>query len=292
MNSKPNSYKSFGGYVFSNKRTVKILQTIVIFYLTSEIFISEICQRIDIVSTGSEIRYVVIILILIPLSWIFFRIISDYLRDNENKSLWIYVFSGKRNALILQIPLMSCLFSKLIGINMVTIFIETLIILAIIFFKAIHLYYISEYNNKSLDIDKKEDLHFSRYFSQTEQTILFNELIAGGYLDKETDFNDFCHVFRTSDYIDTGREFYGLKWIKPTRSKTRSIRDLLYLLAILEIPENEIKNKKLLNLNFNTGALIQSNNFTDITDHNHNLKPFKSGYHEDLDRIVSKSKEK
>jgi hypothetical protein len=167
----------------------------------------------------------------------------------------------------------------------------TLIVLTIIFFNAIKLYYTSKSdNNESLPVKKVS--HFSRTFSETEQKKLF-EGLKGGYLSDDTDFSAFCHVFRTSDYIDTMEEFYGLKWIKTTtRSKQRHVRSLLDLLLLLEIPESEIKDLKLLNKIFHTGTVIRSNNLTDVTDGKHNLKPFKSEFHEELVKIVNQSKEK
>jgi hypothetical protein len=294
----PNNHKSFLGYVFSNKKDVNILQVIVMLYFMSEIFINnKICQGICemfgfALIQDSEIRYTIIVLVLIPLSWTFFRVIGNYLKDSESKSFWIYVFSGRRNALILQVPLISCLFSKLISINTVTIFAVTFMILATIFFKAIHLYYLSKYDNNKSDI-KKETPHFSRTFSETEQKRLFDGLIAGQYLHGETDFNDFCSVFRAKDYTDTERVFYGLKWIKTTqKTKSRNVRAIFDLLVLLEIPANEIQNKKLINSIFHTGTEVSAKHYTDITDLNHNLKQFTSEYHTDLVSIVSKSKEK
>jgi hypothetical protein len=47
------------------------------------------------------------------------------------------------------------------------------------------------------------DFYFARLFTKAERDKLFDSLISGGFLPKETDFSDFCSVFRTNK---TGNE--------------------------------------------------------------------------------------
>jgi len=159
---------------------------------------------------------------------------------------------------------------------------------------------IDGYNDAVFENDTNDDItatppppNFTRVFSETEQKHLFDGLIDGDFLHKETDFSDFCRVFRTKDYKDDGKQLKRLKWIKTSsRSKFITIKDLVRMLVLMGIPETEIKNRSLLNSIFETPNGIKANHYTDLTDKNRNLKQFKSEYHTELYNIVSKSKEK
>ena len=139
--------------------------------------------------------------------------------------------------------------------------------------------------------------HFTRSFTNEEQQNLFNGLIKGGFIPKNTNVSHFHFVFGSTAIPDNEIPFKPLEWIK-TNSTTKGVtpnkKSLLDLLVLLEIPEIEIKNKKLINTLFKIpkGAKFKANNYTDITDHNGNLKRFESEYHNELVSIVSKSKEK
>jgi hypothetical protein len=84
--------------------------------------------------------------------------------------------------------------------------------------------------------DKTDKPHFTITLTENEQKKLFDGLITYGFLHTETNFENFCSVFRTTDYIDNGKPFERLQWVKiPTRNKTyihkKSVFKLLYLLC-------------------------------------------------------------
>jgi hypothetical protein len=138
--------------------------------------------------------------------------------------------------------------------------------------------------------------HFTRVFSETEQKKLYEGLTNDGFLPKGTIYSHFCHVFGGTAIPDNEKPFKPLQWIQTNR-KTKginpNIRALFDMLVLFGIPENEIKDKALINAVFEipNGTKIKSKHYTDITDNKGNLKPFKSEYHNELAEIVSKSKE-
>jgi hypothetical protein len=67
---------------------------------------------------------------------------------------------------------------------------------------------------------------------------------------------------------------------------------LLDLLCLLNYPDDEIKNRKLLNslFTFTNGKLLKPQNYTDITDSEGNVnRPIVSEYHSELKRIVGEN---
>jgi hypothetical protein len=316
MADKLNNYKSFWGYVFSDRRTVKILNRIVLFYIFCEMAVIPILQKTDeifgfAVPSGGEIRRIIIDLIYIPLLWIFLNSIHCYLECSRNKSFWRYFFnplllSGLAVSAPMFVPVdvLAILFPNVFNAGSKYYLLLFLIVQS--FFYSVHRYFLSKYGgNKSLSgenngtegtelrtVIPQKVFHFTRTFSETEQKKLFDGLVNKGYLAKETDFKEFCRVFRTETHIDTGSLFYGLTWTKTnTKSGEKNIRALLDLLALLGIPEKEILDKALLNRVFNTGTTIHAHHYTNITDNNHFLKPFKSEHHDELDKIVKQSNE-
>jgi hypothetical protein len=228
MNERPDSYKSFLGYVFSNKRTVKILYNIVLFYMIFEFFInSNHFQRIGenlgfSVCPAGKIRHVIILIMLVPLSWILLASINNYLNYIHNKSFWRYVFASTG---LLKLYVMSVsVIEILICINATQTAVRWVMPVPLlwIFLYSIHYYYYAKYkhNNNSLSIENNNDKpletpHFTRIFSKTEQKKLYDGLTADGFfLPEDTDFENFCSVFRTKDYEDTGKPFSPLIWQK------------------------------------------------------------------------------
>jgi hypothetical protein len=58
--------------------------------------------------------------------------------------------------------------------------------------------------------------HFTRQFTKEEQKKLFDGLTSGDFLPKaqETDFDNFCCIFRVKNYADSGKSFTPLQWQK------------------------------------------------------------------------------
>jgi hypothetical protein len=136
--------------------------------------------------------------------------------------------------------------------------------------------------------------HFTRQFTPDEQKKLFDGLTNGGFLPKETIYSHFRYVFGGTAIPDNEKPFEPLQWIK-TNSKTKGIYpskiSLLDLLCLLEVPDNEIKNRDLLNtfFVFTNSKKLTSQNYTYLTDKKGNLKKtIVSEYHNDLSNIVSK----
>jgi hypothetical protein len=62
---------------------------------------------------------------------------------------------------------------------------------------------------------KKVANRFIRTFTTDEQKKLFNGLISGGFLPKETNYNHFCYVFGGTPIPDDEKPFERLMWKKP-----------------------------------------------------------------------------
>ena len=89
-----------------------------------------------------------------------------------------------------------------------------------------------------------------------------------------------------------------LKWTatnKKTKGKVPNKAALLDLLCLLELPDDVIKNRTLLNslFIFPNKILLSAQNYTDYTDTNTGniTRPIKSEYHAELENIVKESKQ-
>jgi len=147
-------------------------------------------------------------------------------------------------------------------------------------------------NDKKRRKNPKQTLCFSCSFTDTERQNLFNGLRDNDYIPMDTNFNHFAYVFGNVAIPDNEKPFKPLQWIKEnSRSGLPNKKSLLDLLCILDIPDNEINNKTLLNsfFVFPGGNKLHANNYTDITDNKRNLKkPIVSEYHNELLKITEK----
>jgi len=141
-----------------------------------------------------------------------------------------------------------------------------------------------------------KSLHFTRIFTNTERQNLFDGLITGCFLPKETDYKDFCSVFRTQGDTDNNKSFEPLQWTAINKKAgTPNKTSLLDFLCLLELPDNEIKNRTMLNsiFIFPKGKPLAAQNYTDYTDNTKEKKmkrPIISEYHTELLKIVSEAK--
>ncbi|MDR1973703.1 MAG: hypothetical protein LBQ31_03400 [Bacteroidales bacterium] len=62
--------------------------------------------------------------------------------------------------------------------------------------------------------EPQRSLHFTRDFTTDEQEKLFDGLINGGFLPKETIYSHFCYVFSGTAILDNEKPFEPLKWLK------------------------------------------------------------------------------
>jgi hypothetical protein len=154
-----------------------------------------------------------------------------------------------------------------------------------------------EQSNGNNQPEQPQPPHFTRYFTSDEQKMIFEGLKKAGFLPKDTNYNHFKFVFGGTAIPDNEKPFEPLKWIK-TNSKTKGINpnkiSLLDFLNLLGIPENEIKDKPLINSVFEipNGEKFKANNYTDIIDRNNGnlITPIISEYHNELVEIVNQSK--
>jgi len=124
----------------------------------------------------------------------------------------------------------------------------------------------------------------SRKFTRTEQENLYNKLINGDYIPKNTNFYHFCAVFGNTPIPEKEKPFEQLKWTKKsdvTKGKTANKVSLLDLLQILEMSETEIKD-----ICKNSFANYKSNNF-DYKTYKNKLKT-NSEFHNNLKEIVNR----
>jgi hypothetical protein len=93
-------------------------------------------------------------------------------------------------------------------------------------------------------------------------------------------------------------EAQPLKWIKSnstTHGQIPNKKSLLDLLCLLKVPDDTIKDRKLLNslFIFQNDKPLAAQNYTDLTDNKGQIKrPIVSEYHNELEQIINKSKEK
>jgi hypothetical protein len=77
--------------------------------------------------------------------------------------------------------------------------------------------------NRQIKQQANQPPHFDRLFSETEQKKMFDGLIKNHFLSNDTDFEDFCRVFRRKDYTDNEKPFKHLQW-------TGKIKELNYFI--------------------------------------------------------------
>jgi hypothetical protein len=167
-----------------------------------------------------------------------------------------------------------------------------------------NLFYCDKLNIYREGIHRNNDVpcRFSRSFSETEQKVLFDGLTNGGFLPKDTNYSHFCHAFGSTDIPDNEKPFKPLKWIQ-TNKKTNpnpNKKALINLLYLLGLPDNEIKNRPLLNriFVFPNGIPLGAANYTELTTTGKNgkkgdlKKPVVSEYNAELSKIVSEISKK
>jgi hypothetical protein len=138
---------------------------------------------------------------------------------------------------------------------------------------------------------KEDKIHFTLKFTTGEQKSLFDGLINGGFLPKETIYSHFCYVFRSMAIPDNEKPFERLQWIKTngtTNGAKPNKKSLLDLLTILGIPETEIKQKINQLFIIPNGVTFRSNNYI----YSHGKLNTISEYHNELVEIVNQSKKK
>jgi|GEM_PF-5497481 hypothetical protein len=146
------------------------------------------------------------------------------------------------------------------------------------------------------DGKQRKPPHLSIQLTDVEAKALYDGLISGGFMPKETIYSHFCRVFGGADIPDTELPFKPIKWIKTngtTRGKTPNKKSLFDLLCLLGCPDDVVGNISLLNnyFIFSNNKPIKANNKTAITDIAGNLiRPIVSEYHTDLEAIVKQGK--
>lgn len=163
-------------------------------------------------------------------------------------------------------------------------------------YKVIQSYYPKFIPKKQTAKIKPELKSFTRKFSQTEQTKLFDDLRKFKFIPENTNYSHFCAVFGNTPISEKEKPFTPLFWTatnKKANNRANKI-SLLDLLKILEIPEPEIKNRTLINslFTFPNAKPLSPQNYTDITDTTPKkcLKKIQSEYHTELLNIVNNSK--
>jgi hypothetical protein len=130
-------------------------------------------------------------------------------------------------------------------------------------------------------------------FSETEQKKLFDGLTDGGFLPKTANFRHFCYVFGQTPIPGDETPFKPLQWVatnKKTHGQNPNKVSLLDLLCLLDLPDNEIKNRVLLNkmFVFSNGTGLLAQNYTNHTDNKGKLqRPIISEHHNELSKIIT-----
>ena len=160
-------------------------------------------------------------------------------------------------------------------------------------YKVIQSYY-PEFIPKKQTKIKPELKSFTLKFSPIEQKKLFDELRKFKFIPQNTNYSDFCAVFGNTPLPEKEKPFTPLVWtaINKKAKDRANKKALLDLLQILEIPETEIKNRKLINslFTFPNANPLSPQNYTYITDAKKRLLQIKSEYHTELINIVNNSK--
>ena len=160
-------------------------------------------------------------------------------------------------------------------------------------YKVIQSYY-PEFIPKKQTKIKPELKSFTLKFSPIEQKKLFDGLLEGKFIHENTNYSDFCAVFGNTPLPEKEKPFTPLVWtaINKKAGNGANKKSLLDLLQILEIPEPEIKNRKLINslFTFPNANPLSPQNYTEITDTKKCLKQIQSEYHTELINIVNTAK--
>jgi hypothetical protein len=149
---------------------------------------------------------------------------------------------------------------------------------------------------KTKTIKPKLPTHLTCNLTHEELTTLYIGLTTHGFLDDTKPKSHFYAVFGNEPIPEEDQPFTPLIWTatKRTAKNEPHKRSLLDLLKILGIPENEIKDKPLINSLFKVknAKKFRSQDYTKITDSTpkRHLIEFTSDYHSDLYDIVEYSK--
>lgn len=140
-------------------------------------------------------------------------------------------------------------------------------------------------NNTIQKSKSKTGETFSIQLSEEKKKKLFDSLISNGYIDNNTEFENFSHVFGGQTIP---ANFKPIEWVK-MNSKVKVMpnkQSLLSLLSLLGVSFKEITNKKMMNKLFiiKGGKQFKANNYTNINSNT----DIKSEYDNELIGIIQK----